>query len=923
MQRYLTIRPPPTAPFSAALKRFLTTRTELTESAFPSADSIPSPQKALEALTAYKAAINDDDQSGKKEGRVLANHYIDAIITCRVNKCPTVSVQILHLAKSEKKVQTDYFSGGSVGLKVGELSQIFEHAIYSFAESDESSMAGEKIAPLVDMDSDNDDDNDDNDTRRYLSLKSLGLQSMQLMGEKNIPHSMAHYSGLILLVNNHSNTTITTNPGEDTDLNNNNNNNNNNSNDTKNSDEKHRLIMRIVDNLLGGDVAHFPINPSDPCLPIMFSSSCYLGGAKLTKTLVHKLGMVSPSNYEDYKSLAFLALKSRYVVKNNEDGDGDGDGDSTNTASEDACERALALLKEEDLNEWGGGDLLAMVMDVLTLNDRNEDALQLFYADYKLPNGKLKSSSIPISCFESALRATCVASTRGVRPIFQAFNLYQQFFAQHSGVSIVGLELMLSRCEIDKDFETSLNLLENVEGYSSKALASCLRSLDNDQYREEHEVTRTKLQDLFDALKLDLKNSQFLQNREVACAFMKVLFNSRRYSNVVDTFYAAKDLPTPTPTPTPDDAEDTLYPMLITTIQSLAKMHEFELIFHILDNYVDESYISPQLFEVVCDFCYTEGHHTGAIDAFYGSVKDVSVNFGEALSDELLGTALLASCELRECLLAENFARLMSFRHLNDFDNFDALAKASREAVRGSNTSREKNKDEIFNPNNGDIGWYSAFAQVAKPQHVEKLCKAYRQSFRPWKAETILTEIAGVGVYVTEYAYITTLDSVHPELRVMRKNLCRGEPLVSFYDLGGEDFQDISEEDLIKEKKRRKWMLEAARKSIINITALGLEHASVSSRFHDCVIRNFRSLRMVSELVDYMENTMPEMSAPITSSNYITAIMCASENNQEELKAKLIENATALGLEYNDWGGRSQSGLLPIIIQGEDFLGHT
>ena len=84
--------------------------------------------------------------------------------------------------------------------------------------------------------------------------------------------------------------------------------------------------------------------------------------------MVHQFGIVSPSSYGEYKSVAFEALKSVY----------DGGG------GEDAGEEALKLLIDVEMSEWGGGDLLALVMDVLTNNDRSDDALQLFYADYRL-----------------------------------------------------------------------------------------------------------------------------------------------------------------------------------------------------------------------------------------------------------------------------------------------------------------------------------------------------------------------------------------------------------------------------------------------------------------------------------------------------------------------------------------------------------
>jgi len=60
---------------------------------------------------------------------------------------------------------------------------------------------------------------------------------------------MAHYSGLIRIVDNHYF------GGE------------------QQQQEGHEIIMKIVSNLLDSDVVHFPISPSDPCLPIIFKSS--------------------------------------------------------------------------------------------------------------------------------------------------------------------------------------------------------------------------------------------------------------------------------------------------------------------------------------------------------------------------------------------------------------------------------------------------------------------------------------------------------------------------------------------------------------------------------------------------------------------------------------------------------------------------
>jgi len=154
--------------------------------------------------------------------------------------------------------------------------------------------------------------------------------------------------------------------------------------------------------------------------------------------------------------------------------------------------------------------------------------------------------------------------------------MYRQFFDQHQGVSILALELMLSRCEIDKDFETSLNLLKDVENFSSKSLASCLRSLDSNQYRDNSKITRSKLQDLLNVAKMDLNDNRFTQTDEVCSAFMTILHNSKRYSVVADLFYAKQD---------DGVAKDVVYwrEIIGTTFQSLAALNKEDAIFHIIE----------------------------------------------------------------------------------------------------------------------------------------------------------------------------------------------------------------------------------------------------------------------------------------------------------------------------------------------------
>ena len=157
------------------------TRRFLNAFAPPVSDRLFSPQKAIEALTDYKNNDNGDQ-------KVLAAKYLDAIVSCRVNKSPVSAVEVLKLTKTEVlKTSEGLFgsSSSSLGLKVGEMSLIFEHGIHALAESQESDLIGAGVLSLVD-DSPADD-------CAPISLKTLGLQTMQLMGEKDVPHSMVSY----------------------------------------------------------------------------------------------------------------------------------------------------------------------------------------------------------------------------------------------------------------------------------------------------------------------------------------------------------------------------------------------------------------------------------------------------------------------------------------------------------------------------------------------------------------------------------------------------------------------------------------------------------------------------------------------------------------------------------------------------------
>jgi len=99
------------------------------------------------------------------------------------------------------------------------------------------------------------------------------MNAMQLMTTHSIPYSYSHYKGMILTTSNHST-------------------------DAK---SKHELVVKIFENLLSGDVAQFPIDPTDPALPVVFEAYARVWGPQTMMDVVHWLGMNSPSDYDKYK----------------------------------------------------------------------------------------------------------------------------------------------------------------------------------------------------------------------------------------------------------------------------------------------------------------------------------------------------------------------------------------------------------------------------------------------------------------------------------------------------------------------------------------------------------------------------------------------------------------------------------------------
>ena len=108
--------------------------------------------------------------------------------------------------------------------------------------------------------------------------------------------------------------------------------------------------------------------------------------------------------------------------------------------------------------------------------------------------------------------------------------------------------------------------------------------------------------------------------------------------------------------------------------------------------------------------------------------------------------------------------------------------------------------------------------------------------------------------------------------------------------------------------------LERATDSMLNLTQLAVKNEINSQKFHDCVFRNFRSLRMKEEMVDYadkLEESGGEGGEGMSAGMYVHAILMAKESD-EELANLFIKKMEKAGYVYKDWGGRAITGLLDL-----------
>ena len=171
--------------------------------------------------------------------------------------------------------------------------------------------------------------------------------------------------------------------------------------------------------------------------------------------------------------------------------------------------------------------------------------------------------------------------------------------------------------------------------------------------------------------------------------------------------------------------------------------------------------------------------------------------------------------------------------------------------------------------------------------------------------------------------FITVLDSAHPDVRVMNKNFCRGEPLVAFYDFADPELADLPTEQFDSMFRWRRKRLSSARDSILELSELGLIAGVNTSQFHDSVLRNFRSLRMTGEIVEHVEVTMPGLGANVTANNYANVVVCMEENGATEEKMKFVEKMKSEGHTWSEWENRATMGLQAVSNGGKDLLGHT
>ena len=398
-------------------------------------------------------------------------------------------------------------------------------------------------------------------------------------------------------------------------------------------------------------------------------------------------------------------------------------------------------------------------------------------------------------------------------------------------------QLVLKRCEFDNDFETQIGFVEQLETFSSAAISSCLRSLNNNDNLDFKE-TRSELRKLLSAVKIDdeLTNNFFVQSEEMAAAYSETLYKTRRYNINIDIFYkiahkrreilegTATEEGTEEASGTEEESESPLHWKIIikNALHSMVLLDKDDLVFHVIDNTIRGEDIDAEIFDSLAKAFFERRNAAAVIDLLYTAI---AINSNNNLNSPFLGTCLLSAVKLRETLLAENMARLIVL--LDGIESgeggeteFKLLSEAVCKAIAENKISSENNDDyEVYNIGE-DVSWQSEW--VPKDGRlVNELCKSYKSTYMSWKAENLLVELGvynaelkrkgqdmedGFMEFITDTTFILVMDSIHPELRLMRKNLCRGEPLVSFYSMEGKNFENATEEDFKQARFKRRRM---------------------------------------------------------------------------------------------------------------------